>query len=297
MTYSGVLLLMQCQGVTVIRVWLLLLLGLVSAGLAAEQSAAKLPCQLKQECVVFGFSPLAKRARAMELMESARIRMNESMPVPVHFKTARNHCRFMARMRNHEFDIVSFPLAWQPYVMKELGYRPIIATDTPYQLMFLSLASKPVDSLDALANKRLGIQLNTLTSKTLLKQLDDMTPALFNAIEFKGSEWEDLIVMDLLRGKVDVMLTAGILYRRLSPDTQALLHTYPIDTDVPLSLLSVSPSLSSALEKRYIASLFDRDFNAKNIFPGLVLRPSNEQDINKVQRSFSSDEPVLNCED
>jgi len=270
------------------------LVVLVCSSLLFSVQAQERPCE-PALCLYYGYSPLVGRERAQRMMAEVERHLDQRMSVPVAFGSARDNCRFMAKLQRHEFDIVNMPMSWLPYAMDELGYRLILSSEERYTAVLISLADHAVSRVEELRGKRVGVHSNTFTSLTILKRHRDMKPELVDSIEWRGREWEDLLLMDLLRGEIDALVTAGVLVQSLRPETQTRLSMVPLPSQLPLTFIAVRPGVNPDWVEQYQRVLSAHTFDAGRDLPGLTMRKPTADDLEMLNSFFSKAPPVLDC--
>lgn len=264
-----------------------------SLSLALPISVTAGACDHLDECLIVGYSPVMQRQRMQIRVRVTDDAINRRMQFPVKFETARDHCQYLTLMQSMQLDIVQLPLSWVPYAVEILHYKPILSSDSTYSTMLISPNSQPIQTVDQLRGRHLGVQRNTFSAKEILR--DKMGEELFSSVSIRSQEVVDLLLMGLLRGEVDAVLESGLMYRQLNEKQRKSLHVLPIHTDLPLIIMLGNPNTDSELLQQYIDVVLGKSLAYQTIMPELELRPAKAEDYNKVSAVFDTGLPPVDC--
>lgn len=229
---------------------LLFLTGALFSPLAISDQGQ---CKLDGHPITINSFPVYRRSIHLGINEIWRHIFKKENTDTYLFSPANSYCDEYLDIIHYKHHLAWVPPHWQHELVKNLGYIPLLKTNSNLSIVILSPKSSTLDSLDQLKEKRLVMPAFTsTTSYIFIRHMEDNFPKNLATLTLTETDWGDEPILKLLKGHAEVAITSKSIFDRVASKIKEKLNAIEINSEFPKTVLVAAPCTPTKIRDKYV---------------------------------------------
>lgn len=200
----------------------------------------------------FAIFPYVSANKMVSHHNSLRLYLEKSLKVSIDLETARNVQKYINNVKQEKYDLIFTAPHIGRLSENKAHYQRVAKTDHFIQGVFITRKESPIESLEDISGKTLGIAgFNTVLSQVAMKQLNAMDKQPYKNIQVLKTATHNNAMYTALNKESDFSLTGNTLWANFPPEHKAKLKEIGTTHKIPGFMVMAN----SALPKSFIANI------------------------------------------